>query len=115
MCSIATYSPYANAINTLCLAGTGMYYKNDMKTLEEVNAMFAELGTNIVFVGVLETPIETPLSAEELEQYKTIHTNYPTTTILSDAQLEVNYVADTKNYIDKKFVALQTALVAMGG
>lgn len=64
---------------------------------------------------ILETPIETPLSTEEIEAYKALHTNCPTTTLLSEAHMEVSYVADTKKYIDKKFAEISTALVAMGG
>lgn len=58
---------------------------------------------------VLETPVETALSAEELALY----TNYPNTTILNDAGagMEVKYVADTKLYIDKKFAELASAMI----
>ena len=39
-------------------------------------------------------------------------TYYPTTRIQNDsnAGMEVEYVADTKNYIDKKFVELEEKL-----
>ena len=65
----------------------------------------------------LATPIETPLSEEELTAYRALHSNYPVTTVLndSDAHMEVKYNADTKNYIDNKFAELQTALIALGG
>ena len=66
----------------------------------------------IKILYILETPLETPLTAEEIEAYKALHTNYPTTTIISDAHMEVKYGADTKNYIDNKFAELQTAIVA---
>lgn len=50
------------------------------------------------------TPIETPLSETELVAYRSLHTNKPNTTILNDAgaHMAVEYVADTKLYIDKK-------------
>ena len=62
---------------------------------------------------LLVTPIETPLSAEELAAYAAIHTNKPNTTIYNDAgaQMEVSYQADTKMYIDKKINALAAAIV----
>ena len=43
----------------------------------------------------LATPIETPLSAEELAQYAALHTNYPNTTIFNDegADMEVKYTS----------------------
>lgn len=42
----------------------------------------------------LATPIETPLSAEELAAYAELHTNYPNTTIFNDAGawMEVKYL-----------------------
>ena len=65
---------------------------------------------------VLETPVETPLSAEELAAYAELHTNYPTTTIYNDAGagLGVKYVADTKLYIDNKFTELRNAILSAG-
>ena len=56
----------------------------------------------------LETPIERDLTPEEITAYKALHTNYPVTTILNDAGtgMVVEYVADTKHYIDKKFEEL---------
>lgn len=67
---------------------------------------------NCYALYILETPIETDLT---VEQYEALTMNYPTTTLLSDAPMQVDYVADTKGYIDKKFAQLSTALVAMGG
>ena len=40
-------------------------------------------------------------------------TNYPTTSVISDIDLNLTYRADTKNYIDNKFAAL-TALTLEG-
>ena len=39
-----------------------------------------------------------------------IKMNYPTTTITSDANVSVNYFADTKHYIDKKITNLKAEL-----
>lgn len=51
---------------------------------------------------VLATPIETSLSAEEIEWFRFAHTNYPNTTILNDATatMELEYNADTKVWLD---------------
>ena len=68
----------------------------------------------------MQTPIETPL-AEELPVYKTLQTYKPTTIITNDenAYMKVDYVADTKNYIDNKidnkFSELQNAILSTGG
>lgn len=74
----------------------------------------AESGKPIEVLYALESPVETPLTEEEMAQYAALHTNYPTTTILNDegVGMEVSYVADTKNYIDKKFTELAAAIVA---
>ena len=60
----------------------------------------------------LTTPIETPLTEAEVAQIAALHTYKPTTTITNDAGagMEVEYVADTKAYIDNKFAELQTAI-----
>lgn len=54
-------------------------------------------------VYILSTPIETPLTAEEIAAFKALRTNYPNTTILNDAGawMSVKYNADTKTYIDE--------------
>ena len=56
----------------------------------------------------LATPIETPLTEAEIASFRTLHTNKPNTTILNDAgaHMAVEYVADTKLYIDNKITAL---------
>ena len=45
------------------------------------------------------------------EQLKAIHTNYPTTVLTFRNEISVEYVADTKHYIDKKFEELNQAIV----
>ena len=107
--------------NTILLGGT---YKNkcQISVSSEIATSASEfrtwLGDKVITVlFALETPIETPLSAEEIAAYQALHTNYPTTTLLNDsgAHMEVTYGADTKNYIDNKFKELSTALIALGG
>ena len=41
-----------------------------------------------------------------------LHTYYPSTTVISDSDFILTYIADPKNYIDNKFNELATALVA---
>ncbi len=76
-------------------------------TLDEFQTFLQEqyiAGTPVKLRYVLETPIETPLSEEEIQAYKALHTNYPNTTIYNDEGVytEVEYVADTKLYVDNK-------------
>lgn len=60
---------------------------------------------------VLATPIETPLTEEEIAYYKKLKTYYPNTTILNDsgAMMKVKYNADAKQYI---LDAVRTGLVS---
>ena len=90
------------------LAGTtvesdGNYTDSDGQqwTSDEIDC---ERGVYIQRVNTPDgTPIETPLTDDEIEAYKTIKTNYPNTTILNDAaaMMKVKYNADTKLYINK--------------
>ena len=41
-----------------------------------------------------------------------LHTYYPSTTVISDSDFILTYIADPKNYIDNKFNELATAIVA---
>lgn len=61
----------------------------------------------------LATPIETPLTANELTQFAALHTNKPNTTVFNDAgaEIKLTYVADTKAYIDNKFIELAAAML----
>ena len=70
--------------------------------------------TPLEVMTYLETPIETELTPEEIQEYKELHTYYPNTTISNNdnAYMGVSYVADTKLYIDNKFGELQQSIVA---
>ena len=70
-------------------------------------------GNPVIVQYVLAEPIETPLTAEQLEAYENanLHTHKPITTITCEADMKVEYVADTKAYIDNKFNELAAAIV----
>lgn len=112
--SIAKWSAWGNKEdNTFALATDGIYYKDSTKTLEEVNTLFEKIGTNFEVCGVLETSVEHDLALETISSFKSLHTNYPTTSVSNngDAEMELTYIADTKKYIDKKFEELNQAIV----
>jgi hypothetical protein len=52
-------------------------------------------GNPVVIQYALATPIETPLTAAQIEAYKSLHTNEPNTTISNDqnAWMEVKYIS----------------------
>lgn len=84
---------------------------NGDETLDNFKAFLSQKPMTVI--TVLQTPIERDLAPEEIAAYKALHTNYPTTVIGNDenAGMEATYVADTKNYIDKKFEKLNQAIV----
>lgn len=81
-------------------------------TPEEANELFANLidSGNAVVLGQLATPIETPISPEEVSAYRALHT-YDGSTVVSTAEdvagLEVKYVADAQKYIDNRLTAAE--------
>lgn len=79
----------------------------EYKSLSEINA---ELAANpLVFVFPTTEPIEYDLTDEQIEAFEQMKTFYGNTTISTDcgAIMDVEYVADTKLYIDKKFEELK--------
>ena len=81
--------------------------KEYFPTLAEFKAFLVEQyanGTPVTFRYAFETPIETPLTAEEIEWFKAAHTNFPNTTVLNDAsaEMELKYNADTKTWVENR-------------
>ena len=90
-----------------------LLYLNELSTFtaEQALAWLQEKQVKIQYL--LAEPVETALSADELAQYATLHTNKPNTTVYTDANagIRLEYIADTKTYIDNKFAALAAAIV----
>lgn len=91
----------------------GMLFVNHegITTLEDYNAWLAE--NQPEFLYELAQPIETPLSAEELAAFASLYSNKPNTTVFNDANagMRLNYVVDTKTYIDQKLAAISAAML----
>jgi hypothetical protein len=81
-------------------------------TAEAFAAYIAENPLTVQYV--LASPIERPLSEAELAAFAALRSVKPCTTILNDsgAHMAVEYVADTKLYIDRKLAELVAALNA---
>lgn len=56
---------------------------------------------NLVLYTPYDTPVETPLTAEEIAELE-LDTYYPTTNINSNTDVVVEYVCTTQGYIDKR-------------
>ncbi len=91
---------------------TTMRIVSNHATVEELKAWLSSKASSenpVIVQYILETPIETPLTEEEIAAYKTLKTHKPTTIVSNDAGaiVELSYYADKKKYIDKKFAEIQ--------
>ena len=75
-------------------------------------------------IYALAEPIETPLTETELNDYRQLMTNKGTTTILSEAEVEVDYYINKPNaqaignihsQLNKDYFKLQQAIIETGG
>ncbi|MCI5617898.1 MAG: BppU family phage baseplate upper protein [Ruminococcus sp.] len=95
-------------------SGTGLGVAIRMLQFDgDISAFENWLDNNEVYILIpLKQPIITELSKEQVDKILSLHTYFPNTTIVADTDCQVEYVADTKNYIDSKFNELATAIVA---
>ena len=103
---------FDNSIGWINVGGVGIAIR--MTEFDGDIAKFKKwLDDNEVYVVAPQSkPITVNLSKDEVDKILSLHTYYPSTTIVADADFEATYIADTKNYIDNKFNELATALVA---
>lgn len=78
-------------------------------TLELFNKFLQD--NEIIIYYQLDVPTFEPLPKVDQDAIKKLHTYYPNTTINTGTWTEVEYIADTKLYIDKKFEELSQAIV----
>lgn len=71
-------------------------------------------GAKVVYA--LPKPVETPLDQKTLAAYAALHTYKPYTVVSNNAGagMLVEYVADTKTYIDNRITELRNAVIATG-
>lgn len=88
------------------------YIDEAITTTEEMKEYFTNNPTDCIYP--LATPIETHLTEPELAAYKSLHSNYPVTTVLNDAgaHMEFSYNADPKNYIAAEHAKMEAAFDA---
>lgn len=134
-CSVPEFSKTGNVAYIGTGMSTHMRYTNTVLDKNEVGFYigYGGIWARIKDVGDLDTfneklqdavfyftytnmsPIEIDLTEEQLKSYRSLYTNYSTTNVFTDSDPQVGlgmeYVADTKSYIDKKFEELQKALV----
>lgn len=85
---------YINAVNTIRVNKTiGDGTAETMKTAL----------AGCLLMAPLANPYQTPLTDEDIENFKMVSTNYPNTTVLNDqsAEVEVEYIADTMLFMQE--------------
>lgn len=114
----AAYSNAGVDYGAFSADGSRLRFKNkDISTVDEWKAWLSELssnGTPFTVVYKLANDVITDITATEAGQaLLALKSNYPSTSVISDIDLNLTYRADTKNYIDNKIAAL-TALTLEG-
>jgi hypothetical protein len=117
-----------DGVEKYIIATNGMYSKIYIRideTITTVELLKQWLSNNpITVVYPLATPIETPISESELNAYRQLMTNKGNTTILSEADMEVDYYINKPNaqaignihtQINKDYLKLQQAIITTGG
>lgn len=92
------------------------YFVSDKPTVDEFKAWLVqqkEAGTPVELVYKTAEETWEPLPEEAQLALNTLHTNYPTTAVRNseDMEMELSYVADTKNYTDRKIEEAVSAQV----
>lgn len=69
-------------------------------TVDELTQFLADNPTTVIYT--LKVPIETALTAEEIQRFRFAHSNFPNTTVHNDAgaTMELKYNADTKIWLE---------------
>lgn len=114
--ALSTHFTYdATIVNTNAKAGYfaidgggGIHFTTEFTTIEEFKTWLQS--NNVIIYAVRTTPIETPLTEEELEAYAALHTNNPNTTIFADGSPEL-YVEYFRNTRDGQALANNTASI----
>ena len=85
-----------------------LYFNYDDGTIGEKAFREIIASNPLVVMTYLDTPIETDLTQEQLQAYKSLTTFKPTSIISNgaNAQMEVEYAADTKTWVTNKINTL---------
>lgn len=83
------YGCWGTEKDTWAMIGTAFVYSPEERTtedkLKEKILSLINSDNPLTFLGQLETPIEIPLTTEQLAKYKALRTYSPTTTVINDA------------------------------
>ena len=97
-----------------CQSGIFIFIDKSRLSSLDADGLKAFLKSNsITTIFKVENPTFEPLPEEIQEQYKALKSYYPNTVIQTGAFNEVEYVADTKMYIDKKLSEISSQLTEL--
>ena len=94
-----------------------MFFSNKWDTLESFNQWLQEKkdeNNPVEVIGILETPIDTPITDPDLiAKLNALHTYYGITNLFctDNAGQKMQYLADTKLYIDNKLAPMTQAMI----
>lgn len=88
------------------------YAPHNTTTVEDWKSFLDTANMSVIFASETST-VEDITDTEAGQALLALKTNYPSTSVISDIDLNLTYRADTKNYIDNKIAAL-TALTLEG-
>lgn len=109
---------------SISLIITDSRFVNNVNDFKSFLAEEYAKGTPVTIVVDIEKPTETPLTETELNAYRQLYTNKGTTTILSEADMEVDYYVNKPNaqaignihsQVNKDYLKLQQAIIETGG
>ena len=106
---------WSKVVGHFYIAGGGAFFNYvtyNTTTLEDWKTFLDTADMSIIWASNKGT-VEDITATEAGQALLALKTNYPTTSVISDIDLNITYKADTKNYIDNKIAAL-TALTLEG-
>lgn len=116
LCQVFKYMQYGydapSGNNTVCFQSNNITFICSTSLFNSVDDWRQYLIENaMTLIYAIATPIETPLSEEEIAAYRALHT-CDGATVVSTAEdvagLEVKYVADAQKYIDNRLTAAES-------
>ena len=100
-CSHLKYATYGLdfAIGNITVSNAAIHLwitdGSEISDIDEYKAWLAENPVTVVYE--LETPTETPLTAEQVAQFKQLYTFEPVTNVFCDGEVELRYYKNTDN------------------
>ena len=115
--SIGKDNIWLGAQNTYAYILNSSFWDDSLEDKGLNNFMEFLKETPLVIVTHYKNPVFEPLPEADQQAIKALKSNYPTTVVSNNdnAFMQLDYVADTKNYIDNRLAEIKTAIIASKG